>query len=226
MATFTRAGSYTLQVTIRNAAGLSTTSQISVTVNQTLTSIAVTPASATIAAGATKQFAVTASDQFGVAMTAPAGVTWSIDAGGVGSVNATSGLYTAPSASGGLAPVRATLGSLTATASVTVTAPSATVATTSTMTAGPVSYPWFGYPTTTLTVTINPTAGTALPTGTVQLYYNGSVIGTSTIQIVNGKAVARFTVRFSTYGNYAFTAQYLGTSGFQASASNTVIVSV
>ena len=38
-ATFSKAGSYTFQVTITDAGGLSTTSTVSVTVNQTLTSI-------------------------------------------------------------------------------------------------------------------------------------------------------------------------------------------
>ena len=43
-ATFSKAGSYTFQVTITDDGGLSTTSSVTVTVNQTLTSITVTPA--------------------------------------------------------------------------------------------------------------------------------------------------------------------------------------
>src|SRR5205085_1575318 len=46
-ATFSQAGSYTFTATITDAGGLSTTSSVSVTVNQTQTSISVTPANAT-----------------------------------------------------------------------------------------------------------------------------------------------------------------------------------
>jgi len=47
-ASFTQAGSYTLQVKITDPGGLTTTSNVVVTVNQTLTSIAVSPATAAL----------------------------------------------------------------------------------------------------------------------------------------------------------------------------------
>ena len=56
-ATFSKAGAYTLQVTITDAGGLSTTSSVNVTVNQTSTSIAVTPGTANLGSHGTQQFA-------------------------------------------------------------------------------------------------------------------------------------------------------------------------
>src|SRR6185295_3430936 len=50
-ATFSKAGSYTLQATIRDAGNLTVTSSVSVTVNQTLTAITVAPTSATVVNG-------------------------------------------------------------------------------------------------------------------------------------------------------------------------------
>ena len=119
-ATFTRAGTYSFVVTIRDAGGQTAQSSVTVTVDQTLTSVTVSPASATVAAGGTQQFAATARDQFGQPLAGQPAFTWSIDAGGVGTVSAT-GLYQAPAAGSGTATVRATAGSLSGTAAVTVT---------------------------------------------------------------------------------------------------------
>lgn len=120
-ATFTRAGSYTLRVTIADAQGATVTSTIAVTVNATLTSIVVAPATATVATGATQAFTATARDQFNQTMSATIG--WSVSGGG--SIN-TSGLFTAGASAGGPFTVTATSGSRTGTASVTVTAGSTT----------------------------------------------------------------------------------------------------
>src|SRR5262249_55613421 len=68
-ATFHHAGPYTFQVTAKDAGGLTATSSVRVTVNQTLTSIVVSPASVVVATGATRQFTATARDQFAVALT-------------------------------------------------------------------------------------------------------------------------------------------------------------
>ena len=64
-ATFSKAGSYTFQVTITDPGSLSVTSSVDVTVNQTLTTIVVSPASVTLNTGATQQFTASAKDQFG-----------------------------------------------------------------------------------------------------------------------------------------------------------------
>src|SRR5205085_11652464 len=66
-ATFTKAGTYNFLVTISDGAN-SVTSSVAVTVNQTLTSISLSPAAATVNENATQQFAATALDQFGQAM--------------------------------------------------------------------------------------------------------------------------------------------------------------
>ena len=70
-ATFTRAGTYGFTVTIVDEAGLSTTSTVNVTVNQTATSLAVSPVSTTVPAAGQVQCTATADDQFGNAMANP-----------------------------------------------------------------------------------------------------------------------------------------------------------
>ena len=117
VATFSKFGSYSFKVTITDAGGLSTTSSVSVTVNQTETSLSLTPAKSTITSGGTAQLSVTALDQFGQSMATQPSFTWSVTAGG-GSVS-TSGKYTAPS-TGTLATVQAADSKFSATAQVGV----------------------------------------------------------------------------------------------------------
>ncbi len=93
-ATFSQAGNYSLQVTITDAGGLSATSTVNVTVNQTLTSIAVTPGTATLVENGKQQFTAVGYDQFGQVLASQPAFTWS-QVSGVGSVSA-AGLYTAP----------------------------------------------------------------------------------------------------------------------------------
>jgi hypothetical protein len=119
-ATFTKAGAYTFTATISDGTN-TVTSNVGVTVSQTLTSATVSPATATVANGATQQFTATALDQFGNALATQPTFTWSIDAGGIGTVNST-GLYTAPATGTGSATVRATSGSTNAAAAVSVVA--------------------------------------------------------------------------------------------------------
>ena len=68
IATFTQAGSYSLSATIRDAAGASVTSNVNVVVNQKLTGISLTPASAQVPVGGTRQFFASGNDQFARAM--------------------------------------------------------------------------------------------------------------------------------------------------------------
>ena len=67
-ATFTQSGTYDFQVTITNPLGLFTTDSVTVFVNQTLTSIAVSAASSDIDINGTQQFTAVGSDQFGNAL--------------------------------------------------------------------------------------------------------------------------------------------------------------
>ena len=116
--TFTKAGNYNFQVTIKDQANLTVTSSVTVTVNQTLTALAVSPASASVATGATQQFTATATDQFAANLVAPPTVTWSVNGGGTISTN---GLFTAGNAAGGPFMVTATGGGKSGVANVSVT---------------------------------------------------------------------------------------------------------
>ncbi|MCY2927845.1 MAG: Ig-like domain-containing protein, partial [Planctomycetota bacterium] len=136
VATFTKAGSYSFLVTITDAIGLSVTSSVSVTVNQTLTSVTVSPASVTLNEQQSQQFAATARDQFGTALSSQPAFTWA-KASGVGSISA-SGLYTAP-ASTGAATVTAATGAVSGGASITVTNAAPTVATAASASPNPAS---------------------------------------------------------------------------------------
>jgi O-glycosyl hydrolase/regulation of enolase protein 1 (concanavalin A-like superfamily) len=120
IATFSQAGDYTFVVTITDQFGLSTTSSVNVTVTQTLTSIAVNPNGAAVAPNSQKQFSLIAYDQFGAVVSNPPGVTWSITNSNLGTINASTGLFTAGSLQG-VATIGATVGIRTATATVNVT---------------------------------------------------------------------------------------------------------
>ena len=120
-ATFTRAGSYTFQVVVADPSGLTASSSVAVAVNQTLTSIVVAPATASVTAGGTQAFGATARDQFANALATRPAFTWSVASGG-GTIGA-NGLYAAPP-SPGSATVKAASGSISGTASVTITPPS------------------------------------------------------------------------------------------------------
>jgi aryl-phospho-beta-D-glucosidase BglC (GH1 family) len=122
-ATFSRAGTYTLQATITDGAGLTVTSDVVVTVVQTLTSISVSPATPSVADGGRQQFTATAQDQFGNAMATQPPIAWSLANGGIGTVS-NSGLYTAPTTGSGTAVVQAGSGAISGSASVTVAAAS------------------------------------------------------------------------------------------------------
>ncbi|MGZ6248571.1 MAG: choice-of-anchor R domain-containing protein, partial [Syntrophales bacterium] len=117
--TFSKAGSYSFQVTIKDQGNLTVTSSVNVTVNQTLTTITVSPASASVNTGATQQFTASAKDQFGTALSTQPSLSWSVSGGGTIS---TGGLFTASSTAGGAYTVTASSGGKSGTASVTVTA--------------------------------------------------------------------------------------------------------
>lgn len=117
IASFTAAGTYNLMVTIRDAAGKTATSSIIVNVLQTLSGVAVTPTTASMVVSTTQQFSATGLDQFGDAMSGST-FGWLVTSGS-GTIGS-SGLYTAPSATG-TATVQAQAGSLYASATVTIT---------------------------------------------------------------------------------------------------------
>jgi PKD repeat protein len=181
-ATFTKAGSYSFQVTIKDAGNLTVTSSVNVTVNQTLTTISVAPTSASVNTGATQQFTATAKDQFGANLTTQPTFSWTASGGGTIS---SAGLFTAGSTAGGPYTVTASSGGKSGTASVTVTA----VATAPTITTQPANQ----------TVTVGQTASfSVVVSGTAPLSYqwykNNTAIGDAT--------AASYTTSATTTGDH------------------------
>jgi len=89
-----------------------------VTLPPVLTTIAVAPATASIAAGATQQFTATARDQNGNLMSPQPAFTWSSSGTAVATINSSSGLATGVAA--GSTGITATNGTVSGTASLTV----------------------------------------------------------------------------------------------------------
>ncbi len=119
--TFNKAGAYEVRVTIADRGGLSVTTSLRVTVSQILTSIEVTPGTATVAAAGSQQFYARGLDQFRYAMTTQPTFAWSTNVGSITSA----GRYTAPNAAGN-ATITARSGVITTSARVTVGAPTPT----------------------------------------------------------------------------------------------------
>ncbi len=217
-ATFTKAGSYSFQVTVKDAGGLTTTSSVTVTVSQTVTTLALSPTSASVAAGATQQFTATVTDQFGAAIASPA-VTYSVTAGS-GTVS-TSGLYTAPAAAGS-ATVKAVDGSATATASVTVTATASGPTITTAAAASPATVT---AKTTALSVAASDPAGASSLTYTWAATTVPSGAAAPTFSVNGTNAASTTTATFSKAGSYTFTVTVKDTGGSTATSSVTVTVS-
>ena len=97
-ATFLKAGTYTLTVSVRDAANLATSSVVEVTVGQTPTKIVVSPARALLGQGTTQQFTAVQLDQFDDAMETQPDLTWSASGGGTIDDD---GLFTAGTTLGG-----------------------------------------------------------------------------------------------------------------------------
>lgn len=114
--TFSAAGNYRLSVAIADAAGLTVTSYVDVNVDQTLTSVVVTPGNASVLSDGTKQFAAAARDQFNRSMGVQPEFVWSSTIGAINS----SGLFTASSETGS-GQVIATAGLFTGSANINVT---------------------------------------------------------------------------------------------------------
>jgi hypothetical protein len=116
--TFNRAGSYSFQVTITDAGGLTASSSVNAMVNQVVSSILVTPSTVILANGAKQQFTATALDQFKQNMAIQPTFTWSKQSG-LGSITK-AGLYTAPKSGTGTAIVQAKAGGKVGKATITI----------------------------------------------------------------------------------------------------------
>ena len=212
-ATFAKPGTYNFLVAITDASGLVVCSSVTVTVNQSLTSVGVAPSSASVTVNASKQFAATAYDQFGVAMVTQPTFTWTVPSGG-GSVS--NGLYTAP-ATAGSATVQAAAGSFTGTTAVTVTTQTApTVATAAFASTSPPGAA------TALSVLGSSSAGEA------NLTYTWSLTGTPPAAVsfsANGTNAAKnTTVTITKAGTYNFSVTITDQVGLSTTSSVSVPV--
>ena len=117
LATFFQPGAYTFRATIRDAQGLTVTSDTSVTVLQSVASIKVYPAKTQVLVGRKRQFTAYAWDQFGAMLAQQPVFTWTRI--GKGKINQT-GRYTAPRFRGGPYTIIASVGAVKGTATITV----------------------------------------------------------------------------------------------------------
>ena len=215
-ATFTKAGSYTLLVTVRDQPGLTATSQVTVTVDQTPTSIAVSPASVTVAPLATQPFVTTAKDQFATTLDPQPAFTWTVSGGGIVDAN---GLFTAGADLGGPYTVTAQSGALTGTATVTVAIPNAGPTISSPAAADP--NPVTGS-TAALTVLGDDDGGEA------NLIYTWATSGTPPAAVTfsaNGSNAAKATTAtFTKAGSYTLVATVADQPGLTVSSQVSVTV--
>jgi hypothetical protein len=117
--TVDRAGTWLVQVSIADpATHVATISgPLSITVDAVATTLAVTPATSTIAAGGSALYSAEVEDQFGQPLATQPAMHWSASSGG--SIS-TAGAFTAADTATGPITVTATSGSLSGTAAVTV----------------------------------------------------------------------------------------------------------
>jgi hypothetical protein len=218
-ANFTQAGSYNFTVTIKDSGGLTTTSTVAVTVNQTLTSISVSPSSAPLNENGTQLFSAVAFDQFHMALTTQPTIVWSLANGGVGGINSSTGLYTATTATGS-ATVQATASSIIGTAAVTVTNATPTVATPAAANPSPVVGT-----TTALSVLGADDGGQANLTYTWSTNSMDPTGVTYTPTSTNGtNAAQNITANFTQAGTYHFTVTITDAGSLSSTSSVTVTV--
>jgi hypothetical protein len=183
-----------------------------------LTTIAVSPASASVQVNATQQFTATAKDQYGNPMSPQPTFTWSVSGGGT--IDVSSGLFTAGPSAGGPFTVTASGGGMNGTAGVTVI----TVPADFSLSVSPTSQSVRRGSTATYTVTI---AGSGGFSGAVTLSLTGQPSG-STVTFTPNPATGSATLTIKTTSSttrrtYALT--ITGVSGIlnhTASASLTV----
>jgi fibronectin type 3 domain-containing protein len=215
--TFDRAGAYTFTVTITDAGGLSVTSSVNVTVNQALTSIVVTPASATVNVSVTQQYTAVGNDQFGIALTSQLHWTWTVGGGGTIS---TSGVFTAGTTAGGPYQVKAAFGSFQGLASVTVQGVNA---------APTVAIAAAASPATVTGTTTGLSVLGADDGGESNLTYTWATTGTPPGQVTfsgNGDNTAKnTTVTFAAPGSYTFQVTIADPAGLNVTSSVNVTVS-
>ena len=214
-ATFTAAGAYTLEVTVADALTLSVKSSVNVTVNASLATLAVTPATAGVGTGKTQTFTASGSDQFTGALASLPTVTWSLSGTCAGSTVNAAGLFTAGTTPGGPCTVTAAAGGKSATATVTVAngAPP-TLATPAAVAENPV---------TTSSITASVLGADA--TGEAGLVYTWSASPAGPSFSANGNNAAKSTtVTFNRAGSYSLNVTVRNPAGLTVSSAVPVSV--
>jgi hypothetical protein len=156
-----------------------------------LTTVTVSPASASVTTGGTRQFTATGNDQYGAAMSPQPSFTWSAATGGDGSIDPATGMFTAGSTAGGPFPVTATANGISGTASVTVT----TVTPGFAISVTPSSQSIRRGTTATYAVTITPSGGFS---GAVTLSASGQPSGSTVTFTPNNTALTASTLKVAT----------------------------
>jgi len=224
-ATFHKAGTYTFKVTLSDSYHLTADGSVTVTVSQTETSISVSPTTASLDWGLSRQFTASARDQFGLAMASQPAFSWTLAAGGAGGSLSPSGLYTAPLANG-TDTVRATDSStnLSGTAAVTVMNTPPTVVTAASANPDPVTGT-----TTNLNVLGADAEGAASLTYTWVVTSAPAGAATPTVTFASGisngtNGAQNATATFYRAGTYTFQATLTDPWGLTAVSSVTVTV--
>jgi hypothetical protein len=222
-AMFIAAGTYSLQVTVKDQGGLTALSAASVTVTAKVTSIVITPATASVSMSATQQFTAVARNQFSQALSPQPTFTWAVSGGG--SIDA-SGLFTAGTTSGGPFTVTASSGGVSGTASIAVLpAPTRVVVyqidTGSTSGTSPFSADTYGSGGTTYSVTNTiTTTGVTSPAPTA--VYQTERYGNTTYTLPNLIASSQYIVRLH-FAELYWTAA--GKRVFNVSINGTAVLS-
>ena len=214
-AAFTAPGSYTFQVTLTDPSGLSTVSSVNVTVNDVLTTVAVSPGTVTLKEDGKQQFQATPLDQFGHALTGQGQASWSVSPG-IGTISST-GLYTAPKVGAGTDTVEATIGGVIGTATVTVTALPPVITKPASANPNPVT----GTSTELQVQASDPQGATLSYSWAVTNQPNGATTPTFKTASSNDTSVT-----FYQAGSYTFTVTVTDTLGLSATSSVTVTVAL
>ena len=217
------AGNYTFLVTIADPNGLTATSSASVTVNQTLTAVTMSPQLANLNAGAAQQFTATGYDQFGNALMTQPIFAWMTNVAG-GAINS-NGLFASPNTTD-IGTVTAGYpleggGSLSSYSVVIVTDHAPTVATAASRRAGAVPVTTVALAALGADIDTGPGSltytwtATTLPSGAAQPTFSAN--GTNAAQST--------TATFSQAGNYTFQVTITDPGGLTATSSVSVTVS-
>ena len=213
--TFPEAGTYSVTLTVTDAFGQTATATTSITVNQTLSTVQVSPATASLSLNYSQSFVALPQDQFGSPLynLTP---TWSVDSGGVGTVDQY-GNFASGATSGG-STVRATYAAISGAATVIVAATGPTLG--SSATASP------------SVVGVNSSSQLSVlgvdGAGASGLTYTWSSVGTPPAVVtysVNGtNAASTTTATFTAAGTYNILVTITDVAGLSTYSSTTVTV--